>query len=696
MDLPEAYLIRQPLPEPYGAEGQASNGPGIVGRVPDRARGRWCIVSARARRGDHNTLVGVSFADADGVQQGLQYCLGLKRRRGVPCYRTVAYVPREARSHRIRLLAPFPFGAEPELEYAPISRPSAALRVVAAGERSWQSLPRLRLSGNIRRIRSLLAKQAWSQNRPTRYDLWIKLFDSWPPPPSAEASGRIAALVFHRDPGAPGPLGATLASLAAQDGGAVPCRVLAGENSAHWPAAVAELPGEYIAILQAGELLPGHAVWFASAELRRLGDPAIAFADQDAIGIDGARAEPEFRPRPNHTLMLSGTQSRGVWFVHRDILLGYAEMQDPGWAERLRLEVWLRSQEAGGADSYRLPVILSHRRADAEAAPADVLAACVNGHLDRTGSALQAAPSFPLRVRAQAAAKTRKVSIVIPSTLRRATVRRCLHSMLERTDHAAFDVTIGVCQPHSLGREQLAVAARLEADPRVRVLHVPMPTFNFARACNALIAATDAETILVANDDLFVLSGGWLTELVAHLSDPRVAVVGAKLLYPDQTVQHGGVVMGLGGLCDHAYRHAPRHAPGYSGRAALAQEMSAVTGACLLVRRAVYDALHGLDERYPSAFNDVDFCLRVREAGYAVVFAPAAELIHHEGLTYGSHYGGARAADERSEVARLRARWGGVMAADPFHSPNLDLTISGWEWSLAFPPRRPCPGDASD
>ncbi|MBV9813215.1 MAG: glycosyltransferase family 2 protein, partial [Acetobacteraceae bacterium] len=177
--------------------------------------------------------------------------------------------------------------------------------------------------------------------------------------------------------------------------------------------------------------------------------------------------------------------------------------------------------------------------------------------------------------------------------------------------------------------------------------------------------------------------------MAAHLADPSVAVVGAKLLYPNRTVQHAGVVMGLGGLCDHAYRHAPRRAPGYAWRAGLAQEVSAVTGACLLTRRSIYDRLGGLDERYASAFNDVDFCLRVREAGYRVVFAPAAELIHHEGFTYGSHYSGARAAEERADVARLRARWSAVMAADPFHSPNLDLTAAGREWSLAFPPRRP-------
>ena len=118
--------------------------------------------------------------------------------------------------------------------------------------------------------------------------------------------------------------------------------------------------------------------------------------------------------------------------------------------------------------------------------------------------------------------------------------------------------------------------------------------------------------------------------LVGHLNDPGVAVVGPKLLYPDDTVQHGGVIIGLAGFAEHAHRFLPKDAPGYAYRAVLDQDISCVTGACLLVRRAVYEALGGLDESYETAFSDVDFCLRVREKGWRIVFAATATLLHHD------------------------------------------------------------------
>ncbi|WP_376087997.1 glycosyltransferase family 2 protein [Roseomonas sp. CCTCC AB2023176] len=182
---------------------------------------------------------------------------------------------------------------------------------------------------------------------------------------------------------------------------------------------------------------------------------------------------------------------------------------------------------------------------------------------------------------------------------------------------------------------------------------------------------------------LAAADGGWL-------ADPRVGAVGVRLLYPTGTVQHGGVIIGLSGLCDHAHRGLPGDDPGYAHRAVLPQELSAVTAACMLVRREAYDAVGGMDEGYPSAFNDVDLCLRIGEAGHRVVYDGAVTLHHHELQTYGNHYAGERAAHQAAEVARMRARWAPLVAEDPFHNPNLSLEF-GREWEPAFPPRAPGP-----
>jgi len=288
-----------------------------------------------------------------------------------------------------------------------------------------------------------------------------------------------------------------------------------------------------------------------------------------------------------------------------------------------------------------------------------------------------------------------RVTIVVPSALRSAEAERCIGAVLAGTRYADFELVVAVSQPGPFDAAQRAMAARIEADSRARVLPLRAERFNFSWVNNKAVAATAGEHVLLLNDDVAPIEPGWLDAMAAHLADPAVGAVGAKLLYPSGTVQHGGVIMGLSGLCDHANRHLAGDVPGYAGRAVLAQELSAVTGACLLVRRRVLERVGGLDERYPSAFNDVDLCLRIREAGYSVVFAPEAVLHHDELRTYGSHYAGERALFEETEAARMRARWAGVIADDPFHNPNLDLA-AGREWEPAFPPRlRPVQAVAS-
>ncbi|HEX8927889.1 MAG TPA: glycosyltransferase family 2 protein, partial [Actinomycetota bacterium] len=323
---------------------------------------------------------------------------------------------------------------------------------------------------------------------------------------------------------------------------------------------------------------------------------------------------------------------------------------------------------------------------DAEAAPPGELARIVGAHFRRAGLPFEAgAPAWPLRARPLP--RPGRITAVVPSALRSDEAERCIKAALAGTRHADFELVVAVSQPGPLDAAQRAAAARIEAaDGRARVLPLRAERFNFSWVNNRVIADTAGEHVLLLNDDVVPIEPGWLDAMAAHLADPAVGAVGAKLLYPGGAVQHGGVIMGMGGLCDHANRHLDGDAPGYAWRAVLAQELSAVTGACMLVRRRALERVGGLDEEYPSAFNDVDLCLRLREAGYSVVFAPEALLHHHELRTYGSHYAGERAQFHGREVARIRARWAGVIAEDPFHSPNLDLA-TGREWEPAFPPR---------
>ena len=187
------------------------------------------------------------------------------------------------------------------------------------------------------------------------------------------------------------------------------------------------------------------------------------------------------------------------------------------------------------------------------------------------------------------------------------------------------------------------------------------------------------------NNDVEVISEDWLSEMVSHAVRPEVGAVGARLWYPNDTLQHGGVILGLGGVASHAHRHLPRHQRGYFGRASLIQSFSAVTAACLLVRKEVYEEVGGFDEQLAVAFNDVDFCLRVHEAGYRNVWTPYAELYHHESATRGYDDTSEKWAIFKKEAQYMKKRWRNLLLNDPAYSPNLTLDYE--DFSLAWPPR---------
>ena len=522
---------------------------------------------------------------------------------------------------------------------------------------------------------------------PEDYPTWISVFDSWVPEDFDARPGRpsIAVAVFAHEPSSEA-LSATLASLEEQ-WGKVPFAVVSNAGGASLTDTIAALDAEYIGILQAGEVLPAHATLAAAAQIEQLGHPDILIADEDEIAADRARHSPKFKPTPSHVAMLAGTLTRGLWLARRATLLDHAPAK-AGWAEALRMSLWLARYRLDPKPfSMRVPYLLSHRRFDAEAAPPDVLASIVEDHLQHGGPAIAPVATWPLTFSVRSTSQLeRRVTAIIPSTLRQPHSLACIQSILEGTDYTRFDLHIVVMQPAPLDDTQREARDRLARYPSVTVTELRAPRFNFSTANNYVAAQTAGDYILLLNDDVSSIKRDWLRWMTAFMEDPQIGIVGARLLYPDGSVQHGGVIMGLSGLCDHAHRFLPGTDAGYMFRAILAQELSAVTAASMLVRRSTFEQVGGLDEGYPSAFNDVDFALRVGKAGYSVIYAPQAELYHHELQTYGSHYAGERSAFQDQEVRRMRETWADVCAADPFHNPNLSLA-PGSEWKLAFPPR---------
>jgi GT2 family glycosyltransferase len=538
-----------------------------------------------------------------------------------------------------------------------------------------------------RQIRQMLATTAYEARIPRQdYATWITLFDQWDGEtfPSSTAQPSIAYLVLAGDPSSEA-LAATLRSLATQRGGAAH-RVADPASDRVFAEAMEGLDTDYVGILSAGEVLPSHATLLAADQLHRLGEPDLAIADDDEISPGGERHSPHFKPMPNHALMLSGTLARGLWLVRRSTFLRYAAA-GAGSAEELRTLLWLARYEAKPDPfSQRIPFVLSHRRPDTETASPEGLSRLVEQHLAKGGPAITPDPTWPITFNLRDRRAEERITVVIPSTLRQPHSLSCVRAVLEGTDHPGLDLHVVVMQPSELDARQRGAAEELRRYPNAHVTWLEAARFNFSAANNHIAARTSSDHILLLNDDVSPIRADWLRWMAAFLRDPQVGAAGARLLYPDGRVQHGGVIMGLAGLCDHAHRYLPGSDPGYMHRAVLAQQLSAVTAACMLVRRSLYEQVGGLDESYPSAFNDVDFALRIGETGHSIVYVPQAELHHHELQTYGSHYAGDRQPFQEEEIRRMRRRWSEVCAADPFHNPNLGLT-NGFEWRLAFPPR---------
>src|SRR5206468_1057313 len=292
----------------------------------------------------------------------------------------------------------------------------------------------------------------------------------------------------------------------------------------------------------------------------------------------------------------------------------------------------------------RIPRVLYHWRALPQSTAASTSAKAyahvaavraVQEHLDAQSiTALVEAREFGIyqRVRYPLPPERPLVSIIIPSRDQSALLEKCIASVLHKSDYTNFEIII--LENESVEEQTRELYQRLKLERRIRVIEAG-GEFNFSRLIN--VGASDARgsIFLLLNNDVEIMNADCLSELVSQISRPGIGIVGARLWYPNGTLQHGGVILGVGGVASHI-DSIRRHEPGYFARQHLAQDFCAVTAACLMVRCEVFKKLGGFDEVHlPVTFNDVDFCLRARELGWRIIYSPYAELIHHESISRG-------------------------------------------------------------
>jgi GT2 family glycosyltransferase len=260
------------------------------------------------------------------------------------------------------------------------------------------------------------------------------------------------------------------------------------------------------------------------------------------------------------------------------------------------------------------------------------------------------------------------VEVVIPSKDNFDVLAACIDSIVSKTIFDRYRIT--VVENNSQDPRTFAFYRSLETQGIARVLRFDGP-FNFSRINNYAVSTTSADILLFLNNDTEILDSSWMARMIGVATRPEVGVVGAKLLYPNGMVQHSGVVLGLGGLAGHVERYIESHDPGYCGRALFPQEISAVTGACMAVRRRVYLEIGGMDEALRVAFNDIDFCIRVMERGYRNIQLNDVVLIHHESLSRGKDDTPAKKRLFLEESRIIKAKHGQRLAEDRYFNPNL-------------------------
>ena len=463
-----------------------------------------------------------------------------------------------------------------------------------------------------------------------------------------------------------------------------------GHISAASNTALTLATGEFVALMDHDDTLPPHALYEVAAEINVHPDVDLIYSDEDRIDADGVRSNPYFKPMWSPELLCGHNMISHLGVYRRSLIeaiggfrLGYEGSQD--W------DLALRATAATQPDRIRhIPAILYHWRWNSGTLSfsESLLERCKDAGVRAVqdwlrDSGISGAIVEPARL---ASGWTRVsyplprelpiVSVIIPTRNRASLLSVAVEGVLEKTSWPRDKLELVIADNGSTEQDALRLLDGLATDRRVRVENVPGP-FNFARMNNQAIRQSNGEIALLLNNDIEVQDPDWLSEMVRLALQREIGAVGAKLIYPDGRVQHGGVATGPRGIAAHILSNSDVNDPGYFGQLGLARSLSAVTAACMATRRAVYDEVGGLDEDFAVAFNDVDFCLRLRDFGYRVVWTPDAILIHHESATRSADYASGRLPEAGSEWQKLKGRWGSTLDQDVYHNPNILLHDGG-------------------
>ena len=455
--------------------------------------------------------------------------------------------------------------------------------------------------------------------------------------------------------------------------------------------------GVFVAFLDHDDLLAPDALAEVALAIATVPDVGYLYSDEDKIDQRGRCSDPFFKPDWNPDLLTSLNYCSHLSVFRKSLLeeLGALKHDMEGaqdWDLILRVTEKITPQQI-----IHLPKVLYHWRLSQNSTARSIKAKphvteaskkVLEQALQRRKRAFidvkQVEAGGHWKVRYALPDKPPLVSIIIPTRNRLDLLQGCIESLRAKTNYPHYEILIA--DNDSSDAAVLNYYRGLEKEKNIRIIECH-GSFNYSAINNQAVTCARGEILVLLNNDIEVIQPDWLAELVAQAVRPEVGAVGAVLRYPDGRIQHAGVVLGIGGVAGHVGKFFREQRYIGGNRMKVVQNFSAVTGACLAVRKKIYEEVGGLDEmRLAIAFNDVDFCLKLQQIGYWNVWTPFAELIHHESASRGSENTLEKKKRFAQEVATMREKWGALLNDDPAYNRNLTLVHE--DWNLAWPPRR--------
>lgn len=444
--------------------------------------------------------------------------------------------------------------------------------------------------------------------------------------------------------------------------------------------------GEYVGLLDHDDLLTPDALFEVVKAVNEQGRPEALYSDEDKVTTDlSERFQPHMKPDFNKDLLRSNNYITHFFVASKNLAdrvggfdAAYNGAQDYDFILRC-------TEQAEGI--VHIPRILYHWRvhkASTADNPASKMYAfdagkrAIEAHLKRcmepgTVSHTKDLGFYKVKYPVKGSPL---VSIIIPNKDESETLAQCLES-IERSSYQNYEIII--VENNSEKEETFAYYEKIQSD-RIRIVFWP-DEFNYSAINNFGASEAKGDYLLLLNNDVQVITEDWLEGLLSNCQREDVGIVGAKLFYPDDTIQHAGIVIGIGGVAGAVFTGLPGVYSGYLHKASIQQNLSAVTAACMMVKRSVYEELGGLEEKLKVAFNDVDFCLRARDKGYLVVYNPEVKLYHYESKSRGTEDSKEKIRRFQNEIEYMRSHWLKLLKeGDPMYNPNLTLTK--WDYSL--------------